>query len=180
MWRQEFSCGIPKYKAKKVGTSRRHGTTIVFKPDATIFTEGTAFDYQRVLDHYRQQCYLTKGIKLHVIDEREEGRHDAYGFYFEGGVSSYVRFLNHKKQVKHENVFFVEKQVDKSEISVSLQYSDEYQETLYAFTNNIINPEGGTHVQGFRAALTRVLSAMHVTRVSQKDDNLSGEDVREG
>ena len=182
MWKQEFSCGIPKYKAKKIGTSRRHGTTITFKPDATIFTEGTAFDYPRILEHYRQQCYLTKGIKLTVIDEREKGKHDVYGFYFEGGVASYVRFLNHKKQIKNENVFFIEKQVDKTDMSIGIQYTDEYQETLYAFTNNIINPEGGTHVQGFRAALTRVLNtyAREKGYLKEKDDNLSGEDVREG
>ena len=182
MWKQEYSEGKPLYKAKKIGTSRRHGTTVTFKPDVTIFTEGTSIDHVRVLDHYRQQCYLTKGIKLAVIDEREKGRHDAHVFYFEGGVASYVRFLNHKKQIKHENVFFVEKQVDKSNISIGLQYSDDYQETLYAFTNNIINPEGGTHVQGFRAALTRVLNSYARDKgyLKEKDDNLSGEDVREG
>ncbi|MCE9585982.1 DNA topoisomerase (ATP-hydrolyzing) subunit B [Candidatus Uhrbacteria bacterium] len=182
MYKQEYSRGKPKGDVKKVGTSKRHGTTIIFKPDTTIFTEGTRFDYQRVVDHYRQQCYLTKGIKLIAIDEREKGQHDAYAFYFEGGVASYVRHLNHKKQPKHENIFFVEKQVDKAEVSIGLQYTDDYTETLYAFTNNIINPEGGTHVQGFRAALTRVLNTYARTKgyLKEKDDNLSGDDVREG
>jgi DNA gyrase subunit B len=182
MYRQEYSRGKPKGDVKKVGTSKRHGTTIIFKPDVTIFTEGTRFDYQRVVDHYRQQCYLTKGIKLVAIDAREKDQHDAYAFYFEGGVASYVRHLNHKKQPKHENIFFVEKQVDKSEVSIGLQYTDDYTETLYAFTNNIINPEGGTHVQGFRAALTRVLNSYARTKgyLKEKDDNLSGDDVREG
>ncbi|MCC7522767.1 DNA topoisomerase (ATP-hydrolyzing) subunit B [Candidatus Uhrbacteria bacterium] len=182
MYKQEYSRGKPKGDVKKVGTSKNHGTTIIFKPDPEIFKEGTRFDYQRVLDHYRQQCYLTKGIKLIATDEREKGQHDAYAFYFEGGVESYVRHLNHKKQPKHENIFFVERQVDKSEISIGLQYTDDYTETLYAFTNNIINPEGGTHVQGFRAALTRVLNtyARNKGYLKEKDDNLSGEDVREG
>ena len=182
MWKQEYVRGKPKKPVKKVGTSKRHGTTLVFKPDATIFTEGTSFEYQHVLDHYRQQCYLTKGVKLVAIDAREEGRRDAYAFYFEGGVESYVRHLNHSKQPKHETIFFVEKQVDKSEVSVALQYTDEYQEALYAFTNNIINPEGGTHVQGFRTALTRVLNSYARTKgyLKEKDDNLSGDDVREG
>ncbi|MCR4256683.1 MAG: DNA gyrase subunit B, partial [Candidatus Uhrbacteria bacterium] len=182
MWKQEYVRGKPKGSVKKIGTSKRHGTTLTFKPDATIFTEGTNFDYQHVLDHYRQQCYLTKGIKLVAIDAREEGRHDAYAFYFEGGVESYVRHLNHTKQPKHETIFFVEKQVDKSEVSIALQYTDEYQEALYAFTNNIINPEGGTHVQGFRTALTRVLNSYARTKgyLKEKDDNLSGDDVREG
>ena len=182
MWQQEYSCGIPKYKAKKVGTSRRHGTTVAFKPDGTIFKEGLVFDYQRVLDHFRQQCYLTKGIKLFAIDARLPAQRDVYGFYFEGGVQSYVRSLNHKKQPKHDNIFFVEKMIDKMEISVGLQYTDDYQETLYAFTNNITNPEGGSHVQGFRAALTRVLNGYARTKsyLKEKDENLSGEDVREG
>ncbi len=182
MFKQEYSRGKPKGDVKKIGTSKRHGTTIIFQPDKTIFTEGTRFDYQRVVEHYRQQCYLTKGIKLVAIDEREKGQHDVYAFYFEGGVQSYVRHLNHKKQPKHDNIFFVEKQVDKSEVSVGLQYTDDFQETLYAFTNNIINPEGGTHVMGFRTALTRVLNtyARNKGYLKEKDDNLSGEDVREG
>ena len=182
MWKQLYKRGKPVGPVKKIGTSKRHGTTITFKPDVEIFTEGTAIDHQRVLDHYRQQCYLTKRIKLFVIDQREAGRNDVYGFYFEGGVASYVRSLNHKKQPKHENIFFVEKQMDKSEVSVGLQYTDDYQESLFAFTNNIINPEGGTHVQGFRAALTRVLNNYARTKgyLKEKDENLSGEDVREG
>lgn len=182
MYKQEYSKGKPMTKVKEIGKSKRHGTTVIFKPDRTIFTEGTTFDYQRVLDHYRQQCYLTKGIKLVAIDEREKGQHDAYAFYFEGGVASYVRHLNNKKQSKHENIFFVEKQVDKTEVSIGLQYTDDFTETLYAFTNNIINPEGGTHVQGFRAALTRVLNGYARTKgyLKEKDDNLSGDDVREG
>lgn len=181
-WIQEYKRGIPQYKAKKIGTSRRHGTTVAFKPDATIFTEGISFDYNRVLDHYRQQCYLTKGIKLLVIDERKVGQHDVHGFYFDGGVASYVRYLNHRKQPKHDNIFMVEKQVDKSEVSIALQYTDDYQETLFAFTNNIINPEGGTHVQGFRTSVTRVLNAYARAKgfLKEKEDNLSGEDVREG
>ena len=181
-FQQIYERGKPMGPVKKIGTSKRHGTTIIFKPDATIFTEGTAFDYQRVLDHYRQQCYLTKGIKLWAIDQREKGRNDVYGFYFEGGVASYVRHLNHKKQAKHENIFFVEKQVEKSEVSVGIQYTDDYQENLYAFTNNIINPEGGTHVQGFRTALTRVLNnyARSKGYLKEKEENLSGDDVREG
>ncbi len=182
MWKQEYKRGIPVSKVKEIGKSKRHGTTVTFKPDATIFTEGTAFDYQRILDHYRQQCYLTKGIKLFVVDERQKGQHNVYGFYFEGGVASYVRHLNHKKQPKHDNIFFVEKQVDKADVSIGLQYIDDYTESLYAFTNNIINPEGGTHVQGFRAALTRVLNAYARNKgyLKEKDDNLTGEDIREG
>ncbi len=181
-WSQTYSCGIPKNKVKQIGESRRHGTTVIFHPDATIFTDGIAMDHQRILDHFRQQCYLTKKIHLTVVDERAEGSRDVYGFYFEGGVASYVRHLNHKRQTKHDSVFFVEKQIDKTEVSVALQYTGEYQESLHAFTNNIVNPEGGTHVQGFRAALTRVLNSYARTKgfLKEKDENLSGDDVREG
>ena len=117
-----------------------------------------------------------------VADEREKTKRQVYAFYFEGGVKSYCQYLNHTKQPKHENIFLIEKQVEKSEVSIALQYTDDYNETLYAFTNNIINPEGGTHVQGFRTALTRVLNAYARTKgyIKEKDDNLSGEDVREG
>jgi len=179
---QEYKMGKPQYKVKQIGKSSKHGTTTTFRPDPTIFTEGISFDVKRVLDHYRQQCYLTKGIKVTVTDEREKGQKDVYAFYFEGGVASYVSYLNHAKQPKHENIFYVEKQVDKSDVSVGIQYTDDYNETLYAFTNNIINPEGGTHVQGFRTALTRVLNnyARAKGYLKEKDDNLSGDDVREG
>ncbi len=181
-WQQFYKCGKPQGDVKRIGKSDQHGTTIIFHPDITIFTEGITIDHQRIIDHYRQQCYLTKGIRLTVTNAREAGQQDVYGFYFEGGVASYTRFLNHKKQPKHENIFLVEKQVDKTEVSVALQYTDDYSETLYAFTNNITNPEGGTHVQGFRAALTRVLNSYARTKgfIKEKDDNLSGEDVREG
>ncbi len=181
-WQQFYKCGKAQGDVKKIGKSDRHGTTIIFHPDNTIFTESITIDHQRIIDHYRQQCYLTKGIRLTVTNARLPGQQDVYGFYFEGGVASYTRFLNHKKQPKHENIFLVEKQVDKTEVSVALQYTDDYSETLFAFTNNITNPEGGTHVQGFRAALTRVLNSYARTKgfIKEKDDNLSGEDVREG
>ncbi len=179
---QVYSRGIPQGKVKEIGKSKNHGTTVTFKPDPTIFTEGTAFDLKRVIDHYRQQCYLTKGIKVIITDARETDQNDVYGFYFEGGVGSYVSYLNHAKQPKHEHIFLVEKQVGQTEVSIGLQYTEDYNETLYAFTNNIINPEGGTHVQGFRTALTRVLNnyARSKNLLKEKDANLSGEDVREG
>ena len=109
MFTQEYIRGIPKYKVKKIGTSKRHGTTVTFTPDTTIFTEGTAFDLQRVLDHYRQQCYLTKGIKLVMVDEREKERRGVYVFYFEGGVASYVRHLNPEETRKtRQHLFYRE------------------------------------------------------------------------
>lgn len=182
MWKQEYAAGKPTTKVKEIGKSKRHGTTVIFRPDRTIFTEGTEFDYQQVLDHYRQQCYLTKGLKMMIVDARKKDDEIVYGFYFDGGVASYVRHLNHKKQTKHQNIFLAEKKVDKTEVSIGIQYVDSYDENLYAFTNNIINPEGGTHVQGFRAALTRVLNnyARGKGYLKEKEDNLTGDDIKEG
>lgn len=180
-WVQEYVHGVPKYKVKEVAKSKRHGTIISFKPDPTIFTT-TEFDLKYILDHLRQQCYLTKGIKVTVVDAREKNQPQVYGFFFEGGVASYVRHLNHAKQSKHENIFYVERQVDEVGIEVGVQYTDDYKETVFAFANNIYNPEGGSHVMGFRSALTRVLNnyARAKGYIKEKDDNLSGEDVREG
>ncbi len=181
IWVQEYERGIPKFKVKQVGKSQKHGTTITFRPDPTIFTT-TEFDLKYILDHLRQQCYLTKGIKVTVVDAREKNQPAVYAFFFEGGVASYVRHLNHSKQVKHENIFYVERQVDDVGIELGVQYTDDYKETVFAFANNIYNPEGGSHVMGFRSALTRVLNnyARAKGYIKEKDDNLSGEDVREG
>jgi DNA gyrase subunit B len=180
-WVQEYERGTPKYKVKQVGKSKNHGTTISFRPDASIFTT-TEFDLKYILDHLRQQCYLTKGIKVTVVDAREKNQPQVYGFFFEGGVASYVRHLNHAKQAKHENIYYVERQVDDVGIEVGVQYTDDFKETVFAFANNIYNPEGGMHVMGFRSALTRVLNnyARAKGYIKEKDDNLSGEDVREG
>ncbi len=178
---QEYSCGKPQGKVKQVGKSKRHGTTISFKPDPSIFTT-VEFDLKYVLDHLRQQCYLTKGIKVTVIDERLPGQRDVYGFYFEGGVASYVRHLNHSKTPKHESIFYVSKDSDGVNVEVGVQYVDDYKEVVLAFANNIYNPEGGTHVMGFRSALTRVLNnyARSKGYLKEKDENLTGDDVREG
>jgi len=180
-WVQEYERGKPKFKTKQVGKSKNHGTTITFKPDASIFTT-TVFDLKYILDHLRQQCYLSKGVKVMVIDSRIKGLPQVYGFFFEGGVASYVKHLNHSKQIKHDNIFYVERELDKVNVEVGLQYTEDYKETLFAFANNIYNPEGGMHVMGFRTALTRVLNnyARSKGYLKEKDENLSGEDVREG
>ncbi|MBI4139185.1 DNA topoisomerase (ATP-hydrolyzing) subunit B [Candidatus Uhrbacteria bacterium] len=180
MYKQEYVRGAPKYKVKQIGKSKQHGTTVTFKPDATIFST-VEFDLPRILEHLRQQCYLTKGVKLTVVDART-APNAIYGFYFEGGVASYVRHLNHTKHPKHDTVFYVERPVEQANVEIALQYTEDYGESLYAFTNNIYNPEGGSHVAGFRSALTRVLNtyARNKGYLKEKDDNLTGDDVREG
>jgi len=180
-YEQEYKVGKPTGKVKQIGKSKNHGTTITFFPDASIFTT-VEFDLKYILDHLRQQCYLTKGIHVVIADERTKSERKVYGFYFEGGVASYVRHLNHTKTPKHEAIFYVSKDVEKVAIEVGVQYVDDYKETVLAFANNIYNPEGGTHVMGFRSALTRVLNNYARTKgyLKEKDENLSGEDVREG
>ncbi len=183
LWSQEYSIGRPKTKVKKEGKASGTGTKVIFEPDVSIF-QTIEFDWTTILDHLRQQCYLTKGIHVVIVDAREESNPKPYGFYFEGGVASFVRHLNHNKNPKHETVFYVHKTDAASAIDVeaALQYTDDYYESVFCFTNNIYNPDGGSHLVGFRAALTRELNtyARNKGLLKEKDQNVSGEDVREG
>ncbi len=180
-WFQRYEQGKAKTKVKKVGASKKHGTALTFKPDANIFST-IEFDLKYIHDRLRQQCYLTKGNRVLIVDEREKKQPINYGFYFEGGVKSYVKHLNSRKQRKHDNIFYVNKKVEGIEVEIGIQYTDDYKETVMPFANNIHNPEGGMHVMGFRTALTRVLNnyARNKGYLKEKDDNLSGDDVREG
>jgi DNA gyrase subunit B len=181
LWVQEYKVGKPQAKVKAVGKAKGTGTTITFEPDASIFA-AVEFNLKTVLDRLRQQAYLTKGVKLTCVDERDPKDVFVYAYYFEGGVQSYVRHLNRTKTPKHDAIFYLHKNVDDLDIEIGLQYVDDYKETVFAFANNIFNPEGGTHVAGFRTALTRILNnyARKQGYLKEKDDNLSGEDVREG
>jgi len=158
IWVQEYKRGKALKNIKAVGTCKDTGTTIIFKPDATIFTE-LEFNWGKILDRLRQQAYLTKGITIKVADERPDHRPKTYQFYFEGGIKSYIKQLHRNKTVKNENVFYTEKEIETTKIEVALQYNDEYNETVIAFANNIYNPGGGTHLAGFRTALTRTLNS---------------------
>ncbi len=180
-WEQEFKMGKPLKAAKVVGASKETGTTITFKPDATIFTE-LEFNWGKILDRLRQQSYLTKGITISVFDKRDGHREKKYKFHFEGGIKSYIKSLHRNKAVKNDTIFYVDKDVNDCKVEIALQYNDEYNETLLAFANNIHNPEGGTHVAGFRSALTRTLNnyARSKNLLKEKDENLTGDDVREG
>ncbi len=181
IWQQTYHRGLPKGKIKAVGTTKDTGTIISFKPDATIF-ETTEFDWGKILDRLRQQAYLTKKIKMTIKDERPEHRPKFFEFYFEGGIKTYVKSLHRNNDVKNETIFYVEKDVDDSKVEVALQYNDGYNETVLTFANNIINPEGGTHLAGLRSALTRTLNnyARAKNLLKEKEENLTGDDVREG
>ncbi len=176
----EFSKGAPQGDIKKIGkTDRPQGTRITFYPDPEIFKETVSFDYNWVLEYLRHQCYLTKGVRATLSDERTN---DRYAFYFEGGIKSYVRHLNFGKEPVGDDIFYIERQVEDSMVEVALQYTESYVESIKTFANNVVNPDGGTHLTGFRAALTRVINdyARKNSLLKEKEDNLSGEDCREG
>jgi DNA gyrase subunit B len=175
---QEYARGVPLADLKVIGKTDKTGTEITFYPDDTIF-ETVKINYDTVLDRLRHAAYLTKGIRTNLYDE---GRGKKYGFYFEGGIQSYVRHLNVGKDVVDEDIFYVDKEVDEVQVEIAIQYADTYTETVKAFANNVYNPDGGTHLTGFRAALTRVINdyARKNGLIKEKEENLSGEDTREG
>ncbi|MDD5341011.1 MAG: DNA topoisomerase (ATP-hydrolyzing) subunit B [Patescibacteria group bacterium] len=181
LWVQEYRRGKPVSKVKATKAAKGTGTTIIFKPDPTIFTT-LEFKPKIILDHLRQQAYLTKGVKIIFVDEREKKNKSVYTFYFEGGIASYVRFLNHTKEPKHENVFYTQKEAEEVMVEVALQYVNEYNETTLSFANNIYTTEGGMHLMGFKTALTRTLNnyARNKGILKEKDENLTGDDTREG
>ena len=186
---QEYKIGKPLSSVKKIGSTKKTGTIVTFEPDPGIFKE-INFDIETILNHLRQQAYLTKGVKITIKDERtplvvkENTYTSDYTFYFEGGIISYVDFLNHGEETKHKNIFYAGKEANGSGIfvEISLQYIEELTSREMAFANNIHTVEGGTHITGFRAALTRILNdyARKNGFLKEKEDNLSGEDVREG
>ncbi|MEI7452488.1 MAG: DNA topoisomerase (ATP-hydrolyzing) subunit B [Candidatus Falkowbacteria bacterium] len=181
LWMQEYKIGIPQKKLAPIATSKKTGTVITFKPDATIFTE-LDYDWGKILDRLRQQAYLTKGITLNIVDERPDHSHKHYKFHFEGGIKSYVKSLHRNQNVKNETIFYCEKEIHDVKVEIALQYNDQYNETSLAFANNIYNPDGGTHLIGFKTALTRTLNsyARGHNIIKEKQENLTGEDVREG
>lgn len=206
---QEYVRGKPKYAVKKTGKCGGSGTAVTFEPDPEVF-ETLKFDWTRILDHLRQQAYLTKGVRMTVIDSRESiiakakvppsrkprraGKKEEivypvkrHSFYFEGGVVAYVKFLNRDENVKHENIFYVHKEEEvngskKILVECAFQYTEDIQCKEMAFANNIHTPEGGMHLTGFRTALTRSLNdyAKKNEYFKKDDENFIGDDVREG
>jgi len=194
---QEYAIGKKKAAVKKVGKSKESGTIISFKADDTIF-ETVEYEYKRVFEHLRQQAYLVKGLRITVIDAREvtekidlENTYyisdtdvDAISqtFYFEGGLASLVKFKNKFQKPIHKNIFYIDKEVGDMSVEVSLQYVDDISPRLNAFANNIYTPEGGTHVTGFKTALTRTLNSYGKKNnlIKDSDGGFTGDDVLEG
>ncbi len=178
---QEYSKGKVKTKLKKEGKCRESGTTQIFEPDKEIFKDVT-FNKKRILKHLRQQAYLTKGVKIVFRDEREKEKEDSYTFYFEGGLASYIKYLIGGSPVRHQNIFYCIGEKDDISVEAALQYTEDYECFEESFANNINTGEGGTHLTGFRAALTRTLNdyAKKNELIKESEGNLSGDDIREG
>ncbi|MCE9585451.1 DNA topoisomerase (ATP-hydrolyzing) subunit B [Candidatus Nomurabacteria bacterium] len=201
---QEYSQGKKKAAVKKFGTSKRNGTIITFEPDIEIFKEGVKFSYDTIVNHIRQQAYLVKGLKILIIDAREyEGKKDiadlmedeeifffrelnlelpSVSFYFEGGLVSLIKYYNKFQKPIQDNIFYVEKEQDGVGIEIALQYVDDISDRIVPFANNIHTPEGGTHVTGFKTALTRTLNTYCKKNEMMKESEggFTGDDVLEG
>ncbi len=196
---QEYRIGKPLAKVKQVGKTKRQGSIVMFSPDASIFTGGIEWNWEKIVNHLRQQAYLVKDVRITVIDAREDTRagmeaDDAFylrelpldvpsmTFFFEGGLRSLVAFYNKYQTPVHKNIFYVDKEQDGVAVEVALQYVDDITPRLIAFANNIYNPEHGTHVTGFKTALTRTLNTYGraANLIKEKDENFTGDDVLEG
>lgn len=178
VYQQSYSRGFPTSELEIVGDTKGTGTTIKFWPDTEIFPE-TNFEYDWVVDYLRHQAYLTKGVKTKISDERTG---QSYSFYFEGGIQSYVKHLNIGKEPLTDQAFYVDKLVEEVGVEIAIQYNDGFNEIVKAFANNVFNADGGTHLIGFRTALTRVINdyARKTGLLKEKEENLTGEDCREG
>lgn len=179
---QEYARGVPKYAVKKAGKAEGTGTKIIFKADSEIFSV-VEYDARKIMDRLRQQAYLTPGVRMEFSDARVDGQEPfRYGFYFEGGLRSFVDYLVGAASPIHDKVFYVKKTVDEIEVESAFLYLDEVESREISFVNNIHTMDGGTHLTGFRTALTRTLNdaARKEGYLKESEENLTGEDIREG
>jgi DNA gyrase subunit B len=178
---QEYAKGKVKTKLIKDGKTSKRGTTVIFQPDIEIFKE-ISFNSKKILSHLRQQTYLTKEIKVNFFDKRDSKNKKDYSFYFEGGILSYVKHLTRGSKKRHPNVFYCSSSKDEILVETAFCYTEEFEAYEESFANNIITKEGGSHLTGFRSALTRTLNdyAKKNGILKNGEDNLGGEDVREG
>lgn len=180
VWQQKYSRGNILCDLTKIGDSDGHGTKVMFKPDPEIF-EDTIFDFEVLASRLRELAFLNKGIAITLIDKREEEER-VEKYHYEGGIKEFVSYLNRNKEVLHESPIYVEGEKDGIIAEIALQYNDGYNESLYSFANNIDTIEGGTHLAGFKSALTRAINdyAKRFGHIKDSDKNLSGDDAREG
>lgn len=188
IYTQEYSRGKAKTEVKRVGTTKEKGTVITFEPDPQIFANRN-FSWEVVLNHLRQQAYLTKAVAITLCDRRtdedinsEINSKNCYTFYFEGGISAYVRHIDKNKIVFVDPPVYVEKEIDNVKVEIALSYTDDYNEHVFSFANNIHTTEGGSHLTGFRSALTRAINdyGKKTELLKGTEGVLSGDDTREG
>ena len=177
---QRYERGKTATELKIIGSATHTGTKTTFKPDGEIFEE-LNFDYNTLLTRFREMAFLNRGVKIILIDNRAEEANEVV-LHYEGGIISYVEYLNRKETVLHETPIYITGEKDSSSVEVSMQYNDSYVENIYCYANNIINRDGGTHLTGFRTALTKVFNdyAKKYNHIKENDKSLAGEDVREG
>ena len=184
-WEMDFSCGDPVSELRQAGTTKKRGTKVHFLPDKTIFTV-TEFNYDTLAQRLREMAFLNKGLEITLTDERtsdaKTGEARRAEFKYAGGIAEFVKHLNRGKQILHDKPIVMEAMRDGVEIDIALQYNDSYSDTVFSFANNINTVDGGTHLSGFRTALTRTINAIGQSLGLFKDlkENLSGDDVREG
>ncbi len=176
----EFAAGVTVAALKKTGTTTKRGTKITFRPDGSIF-ETTVFSFEKLSERLREKAFLNKGIRIFIKDEREEVE-KSHEFYYKGGIAEFVKHLNKNKAPLHDEPVYVEQISENLTVEVAMQYNDSYDEKVYSFANNINTIDGGTHLSGFRSALTRTINAYSQSSglAKQIKGSLSGDDVREG
>ena len=175
----EFAVGIPVAPLAETGTTTKRGTKITFKPDPDIF-ETTVYSFEKLSERLREKAFLNKGIRIFIRDEREE-EEKSHEFYYKGGIAEFVKHLNRNKSPLHDEPVYFEMVSDELSIEVSMQYNDSYDEKIFSFANNINTVDGGTHLSGFRGAITRTINAYAESSGMVKNAKvaLTGDDVRE-
>jgi DNA gyrase subunit B len=179
VWTQSYERGKPIADFKKGAKTKETGTTITFLPDLEVFEE-VGFDFQTLAERLRETAFLTRGLKIELVDER--GETNSVAFQYQGGIQDFVKHLNENKDELHRKAVYFESESEDGQVELAMQWNTSYQESIFSFANNINTQEGGTHLSGFRSALTRTLNAYARTKglLKEKDENLAGEDVREG
>ncbi|NLI09318.1 MAG: DNA topoisomerase (ATP-hydrolyzing) subunit B [Elusimicrobia bacterium] len=178
VWFQAYDRGKPREEVKSIGTTNEHGTTVTFKADSQIFGEAV-FSFDVLSNRLRELAFLNPGVRITIIDERDDKKHT---FFFEGGIKQFAKFLNTNKTVLYQEPIYISKKEEEFIMEIAIQYNGDYSENIYSFVNNIKTIEGGTHVSGFRSALTRVINdyIKKYELIKDKDYNVTGDDVREG
>ena len=181
IYKQRYERGKVMYDLEKVGTTDLRGSKVTFLPDKTVFTETTVFDYDTLKHRLREMAFLTKGIKIVLHDDRQE-EPIIEAFYYEGGIKEYIEYLNRHKDPLYEDIIYCEGQKGDVYVEIAFQHNDSYSDNCYSFVNNITTPEGGTHLAGFKNALTKTFNdyARGQKLLKENDPNLSGDDIREG